>query len=189
MSREKPLMNGDVERVNQDRGSRLLDDGQQLGLFSDDQGGIVPVEQRSGPGRPAGAPNKAKTKLREYFTGRGYRDPAEQLALIAGLDRPDMHPLGHAAMLAELTGLDMMEVLKLQRQAASDLMPYWHAKLTPDVAIQNAQMNITMAPQGTSSDPSSRRMGPPPLPSEQSEQKQQVNDSDDADNSDGVRTE
>jgi hypothetical protein len=189
MSRPKPPVKGDEARLNQDRGGRTLDEGAQLGLFADDQGAIVPVEERSGPGRPAGSPNKAKAKLREYFTGRGYRDPAEQLALIAGLDRPDMHPLGHAAMLAELTGLNMHEVLKLQRQAASDLMPYWHAKLTPDVTVNAPTMNINMVPNGSAPSAVGRAMQPPPMPGKESEQNQGVSDGDDDGNSDEGRTE
>ena len=188
MSREKPAMATDQARLNQTQGTEILDQGEQLGLFADDKGGLVPVEERSGPGRPAGSPNKAKSKLREYFTARGYRDPAEQLALIAGLDRPDMHPLGHAAMLAELTGVAMLEVLKLQRQASADLLPYWHAKLTPDVSVQAAQMNIMMAPNGTAGQVAGRTMQPPPMPSQQSEQNQKVSDADGGADDGKVRT-
>lgn len=85
--------------------------------------------------------------MREYFTARGYRDPAEQLAMIAGLDRPDLHPMAYAAQVAQELGEDVTAVLREMRQAAGELLPYWHAKLTPDVQVQ-APVQILMAGPG-----------------------------------------
>ena len=80
-----------VIAARQGAARQLLEDGSQLGMWGED-GEARPAASR-GPGRPAGSANKLKTKLREYMAGQGYRDPAVQLALLAGLDRPDLHPL------------------------------------------------------------------------------------------------
>lgn len=129
-------------------GRALLADGQpggQLDMFGDRAGAAVPVETRRGPGRPAGASNKLRAKIRELMAARGYRDPAEQLAMLAGLDRPDLHPLGYAAQIAATLGEPVMAVAREMRQAAAELMPYWHAKITPDFAVQAPAVNILMA--------------------------------------------
>lgn len=150
--------------------------GEQADMFGS-EGAVVPVGQRSGPGRPAGATNKLKSRISEYMALRGYRDPVEQLAMLAGLDRPDVHPLAYAAQIAKELGEDVMDVAKVMRQAASDLLPYYHAKITPDVSVNMPVMSITMAPQGTGPDGSDRPSGPPPMPSQanpQSEQYQEL---------------
>lgn len=136
----------DIRAIRADAGERLAEKGPQLGLFGED-GAPVPVEQRRGPGRPAGATNKLKAKLREYLAHRGYRDPAEQLAMLAGLDQ-DMHPMAYAAQVAQLLGEDVMAVAREMRQAAAELMPYWHAKITPDVSVQAPAVNILMQGAG-----------------------------------------
>ena len=120
----------------------------QLDMFGDGQGAAVPVEARKGPGRPAGAGNKLKAKLRDLMSARGYRDPAEQLAMLAGLDRPDLHPLGYAALIAAELGEPVTAVASLMRQAAAELMPYHHAKITPDAVVNAPAVNILMAGQG-----------------------------------------
>jgi hypothetical protein len=119
-------------------------------------------DEGRGPGRPAGAQNKTKRKLAQLMAARGYRDPAEQLALLAGLDRPDLHPLAHAALIAEALGEDVTRVASEMRQAAAAVMPYYHGKVTPDVAVTAAQMVVQLAPQGASS--AERVAAPPPLP-------------------------
>lgn len=119
----------------------------QLSMFGDDQGAAVPVEARK-PGRPAGSGNKLKAKLRDLMAARGYRDPAEQLAMLAGLDRPDLHPLGYAALIAAELGEPVTAVASLMRQAAAELMPYHHAKITPDAVVNAPAVNILMAGQG-----------------------------------------
>lgn len=126
------------------KAERLLEQGEQIDMFGED-GAVVPVEERAGPGRPPGARNKLKQKLGEYLALRGYRDPAEQLAMLAGLDRPDVHPLAYAASIAKDLGEDVVSVAREMRQAADALMPYWHAKVTPDVAIHADRVGILMA--------------------------------------------
>ena len=165
---------GDLRQLNAERGSRIADEGEQLGLFGE-EGAPIPPERRAGPGRPAGSGNKLKGKLRDLLAARGYRDPAEQLAMLAGLDRPDLHPLAHAALLAEQTGEDVAAVMREMRQAAGELMPYWHAKMTPDVAITQAvQIVMPGAAEAKSSGsnfardvtPKPGRITPPPMPHE-----------------------
>ncbi|MDW3181760.1 hypothetical protein [Roseobacter sp.] len=182
MSRDPKLI-----AARQGHAERLVSEGEQLDMWGD-EGAVVPVASR-GPGRPAGATNKLKGKLRDYMAGQGYRDPAVQLAMMAGLDRPDLHPIAYAAQIAQALGEDTADVLKVMRQAASDVLPYYHAKLTPDVSVQAAQMNIMMAPQGAAGKASGREMRPPPMPGEEVEGNQEVSNSEEGGNSDGVRTE
>ena len=132
----------EIEAANRKAGQRLLAEGEQLGLFEAD-GKPVAVERRAGPGRPAGSGNKVKGKLRDWLAHRGHRDPAEQLAMIAGLDQA-MHPMAYAAEVAAALGEPVMVVVREMRQAAAELMPYWHARITPDVVQQGAQVNILM---------------------------------------------
>jgi hypothetical protein len=126
---------------------QLLEGGEQLSMFGEG-GATVPAAERSGPGRPPGAQNKLKVKLGQYLAQKGYRDPAEQLAMLAGLDRPDVHPLAYAAEIARLLGEDVMAVARERRQAADALMPYWHPKLTPDTVIKADRVGILMAGPG-----------------------------------------
>ncbi|MEO0380506.1 MAG: hypothetical protein AAF252_09560 [Pseudomonadota bacterium] len=172
--------------ARQGSADQLLNKGQQLDMWGENAE-PVPAASR-GPGRPAGAQNKLKTKLRDYMAGQGYRDPAVQLAMMAGLDRPDVHPIAYAAAIARELGEDTMDVLKVMRQAAADLVPYYHAKLTPDVSVQQATMNITMAPPGAAASPTERVVGPPPMPNENVQQNQQVSESDTGEHSDGSDT-
>lgn len=129
-------------------GARLLvaGGGDQLSMFEADGAPVGP--ERRLPGRPAGSGNKLKGKLRELFTARGFRDPAEQLAMLAGLDRPDLHPLAYAAQIAVELGEPVLAVAGMMRQAATDLMPYWHAKLTPDVTFAQTVVPIMMQMPG-----------------------------------------
>jgi hypothetical protein len=121
----------------------LQREGVQLGMFGP-EGEVVAPAGRAGPGRPPGAQNKLKARVRDYLAGKGYRDPAEQLALLAGLDRRDKHPLHVAAEIAAALGEDVMAVAREMRQAAEGLMPYWHPKLTPDVSVSAPSVNILM---------------------------------------------
>jgi hypothetical protein len=131
----------EIEARNRKAGAALLDQGEQLGLFG--EGGAPIGQDKRGPGRPVGAQNKLKSKLREYMAARGYRDPAEQLAMIAGLDQP-LHPMAYAAQVAESIGEPVLAVAQQVRQAAEALLPYWHPKITPDAPQVGSQVNILM---------------------------------------------
>lgn len=177
----------DQQAVNAARGARIAAEGEQLGLFGPEGAAIEPAERRAGPGRPAGSGNKLKSKLGQLMAARGYRDPAEQLAMLAGLDRPDLHPMALAALLAEQTGEDVAAVMREIRQAASELMPYWHAKVTPDVAVHQTAVQVVMpgaaVPQQAAQGPDQARdvtpqpgrIAPPPMPF-QIQQNQWVSD-------------
>ncbi len=179
---------GDVREMRREAAERFLDGGEQLDMFGSG-GSVVPAGDRRGPGRPAGASNKLTSKVREFMAHQGYRDPAEQLAMMAGLDRPDLHPMAYAGQIAELLGEDMADVLKVMRQAAADVMPYWHAKLTPDVRVDAPVMNVLMAAPGASAEQVRRVVGPPPMPEAKGTQDQGVSQSDDGDNDGEGRTE
>jgi len=86
------------------------------------------------------------------MAARGYRDPAEQLAMIAGLDRPDLHPIGYAAPIAASLGEPVTAVAALMRQAAAELMPYWHARITPDALVPAPSVNILMSARPVAAD-------------------------------------
>ena len=132
-------------------------------------GEVVPPAKRDGPGRPAGSTNKLKSRIADYMAARGFRDPVDQLAMLAGLDRPDVHPLAYAAQLAEHLGADTLEVAKIMRQAAADVLPYYHAKRTPDVQLSIPVMNVQMAQPLPGQAGNGRPIGPPPMPSEVSD--------------------
>jgi hypothetical protein len=134
---------GDVKLLNSERAEKLIEQGSgQLGMFGP-EGEVLPPSSR-GPGRPPGAQNKLKSRLKDYLAAKGYRDPAEHLALLAGLDRRDKHPLHVAAEIAAALGEDVMAVAREMRQATEALMPYWHAKLTPDVQVNAPSVSILM---------------------------------------------
>lgn len=133
----------DPKQRASDRAEKLIEQGSgQLGMFGA-EGEVLPPSTR-GPGRPPGAQNKLKSRLRDYLSAKGYRDPAEHLALLAGLDRRDKHPLHVAAEIAAALGEDTMAVVREMRQATEALLPYWHAKLTPDVQVNAPSVSILM---------------------------------------------
>lgn len=136
------------EQIARGQALALQAHGAQLGFFGEDGQPIAAEDPRRGPGRPVGAPNRAKTKIKDYLAARGFRDPAEQLAMLAGLDQRDVHPIYHAAKLAEAIGVPVDVIMREMRQAADALMPYWHAKLTPDVQVNLPPVPILMQVQG-----------------------------------------
>lgn len=91
----------------------LLAFGEELGALA---GQAIAPPVRRGPGRPAGSPNRATSRVREYLMAKGYRDPMEHLAAVVAMD---------LKQLVEL-GLEVKDALALQVKAADALMPYWH---------------------------------------------------------------
>jgi hypothetical protein len=93
-----------------------------------DGSAVAPPKRRAG--RPPGSVNRSTLKLQGYLQSRGYRDPAEFLASIVSADPREL-----AARLAGVKDVRLMtfdqalEVLKLQRNAADALMPYFHQKM------------------------------------------------------------
>ncbi|MEO1606744.1 MAG: hypothetical protein AAFU34_15610 [Pseudomonadota bacterium] len=154
-------MSDDPKKKAADQAQAAREQMVQLGMFEED-GAAVPAAER-GRGRPPGSRNRINAKLRELLTVKGYADPAERLAQIAGLDRPDLHPVAYATMIAESIGESTGDVLKVQRQALADLLPYFHKKLAPDVAIQQSNaMFVTMGGAGApgSSDADAQKRPP-----------------------------
>lgn len=173
----------------------FIEEGVQQDMFAED-GAPVPLVQRDGPGRPAGSTNKVKSKMADYMAARGYRDPVDQLAMLAGLDRPDLHPMAYAAQIAGNLGENVTDVAKQMRQAAADLLPYYHAKRTPDINLSMPVMQVTMAPPMGGHVGTGRVAAPPPMPNQQSDaaneeaqQNQQVSNSDSEKSDSESRTE
>ena len=77
------------------------------------------LPQPTGAGRPRGAANKVTSRLKDYATALGYRDPALTLA---ALQSEDVH------VLAAKLQCKPVEAAELIRKAAVDLMPYYHRK-------------------------------------------------------------
>jgi len=101
----------------------LLAFGEELGELA---GQAIAPPVRRGPGRPAGSPNRATSKVREYLMARGYRDPMEHLAAVVAMDLRE---------LAALVG-DVGQALQLQIKAADALMPYWHQQQPKAVEVK-----------------------------------------------------
>lgn len=62
--------------------------GRQLGLFAPAEPAAaagVPEAAARGPGRPKGSRNRSSSRLRDWLATRGYRQPEEALAELAGL--------------------------------------------------------------------------------------------------------
>lgn len=83
-------------------------------LFAD---AAVPAKRR--PGRPLGSVSRTTKQMQLLLRQKGYRDPAEFLAALYTAD---------TNALAKTLDCDAVEALKVQRQAASELMPYFHSK-------------------------------------------------------------
>lgn len=103
--------------------------GGQLALFDRPEPGAPVIDQPTGkrkPGRPAGARNKVKTALRELLAARGYRDPASQLAHMAGLNStedPRLIALGLAEAILDAVspaGEDIARAERLLAKAESE---------------------------------------------------------------------
>lgn len=97
--------------------------GLELDQFADQ---AIKPPQRRGPGRPAGSPNRATTKVKELLLARGYRDPIEMLAAVVSMDLGDLKALG----------IKGPEALSLQIRAAAELIPYFHQALPKQVEVR-----------------------------------------------------
>lgn len=81
------------------------------------------LEARRGRGRPVGALNRKNADTIAYLQARGHRDPWVTLSLIQSADFAEL-----CAMVGATKAKEKLAVLKLQQQAASDIMGYHHAK-------------------------------------------------------------
>ncbi|MDF2235384.1 hypothetical protein P2H44_22745 [Albimonas sp. CAU 1670] len=134
-----------------------------------------------GPGRPAGARNRAKRpELRRWLAAQGFQQPEQVLAKLAGLDQRGRDPLELAMARAEAllawaeegarptvgadgkqTGATTGQRLELaltfwreQRAANEALLPYGLAKVTPDTSTAPpvTVINLPGAAQGQPGD-------------------------------------
>lgn len=111
-----------------DQPDLLRDFEAETDLFADQP--IAPPVKR-GPGRPVGSVSRTTKQLQSYLVARGYRDPAEFLAALVTADTREL--------AAKLGIEDRAEVLKIQRSAAVDLMPYFHQRQGPTEAPREPQ--------------------------------------------------
>lgn len=104
----------------------------ELEPFED--GTIRPPKRRVG--RPPGSPNRTTLQLQRLLLARGYRDPAEFLAaIVTGDPRQLVADMADKA-ISLVTFPEVLEVMKLQRQAAEALMPYFHQKMPTAVEVK-----------------------------------------------------
>lgn len=120
---------------------------QQLALMPEDAEAAeaalaAGIEERRGPGRPAGAVNRATRQMRDYIL-RNFTDPAVGLAQ-TGLRSTLESTIAAAIALAQQLGCKPIEALELMRKCSAELMPYVHSKQPLAVAIQGkiAQLHI-----------------------------------------------
>lgn len=149
MSKNKTLMEKELDQAAE-KAAAVKAHALQMGLFEAPptiaQEEAADQAARGKGGRPAGSKNRTAAPMGAYLRAMGFRDPAARLAVIAGL-KSDMDPVElathQAALVAKGLGLGkakpelVASLLKEQRQALEGLMPYWHAKLTPDVNVNN----------------------------------------------------
>lgn len=172
--------------------------GQQLALFPGDAGA---EDAASGGASGVRGKGKAVSALRDVLAARGCRMPEDVLANVAGLDDPEglimaclkkaeavaLAIYGHAQASSKVK-LDLFQMFYADaRRAAEALLPYGLAKITPDVAVQQAVQVVVMpgsqAASGAQPGPQSardvtpqaRKLAPPPMPWEM-QQNQQVAD-------------
>ncbi len=156
MSKNKSFYERELETAAE-KAASVKAHARQMGLWeappSLDQEVAAEAEAKNPKGgRPAGSKNKTGAQLGAYLRGLGYRDPAARLAMIAGLNS-NLDPVElateQARLVAESLGAEkpgaavVLGMLKEQRAALEGLMPYWHAKLTPDVN-NNTQVNMAL---------------------------------------------
>lgn len=110
---------------------RDLDD--EVGGFA---GATIAPPKRKGPGRPAGSLNRTTLQLQRYLQARGYRDPAEFLASIVSADTRELAAALKGMPVASVGFDDAVEVLKLQRTAAAELLPYFHQRQPQQVEVK-----------------------------------------------------
>ncbi len=80
------------------------------------------LTERRGSGRPKGALNRKNGDMIAYLQAKGHRDPWVTLSLIQSADFREL-----CRMVGADSGKSKMAVLKLQQQAASDIMRYHHS--------------------------------------------------------------
>lgn len=129
---------GGIEAVDQGDDAGLIDGSPDLGgsdllaLAADTVAG-----PRRARGRPAGSANKRNMDMVAYLGALGHRDPMVTLSMLQTADTKAL-----AKALGVDTAKGRLAVAQMQRQAASDMLPYFYAKkpqqleLTDDGAMR-----------------------------------------------------
>ena len=135
-----------VDTVGDLRGSNGIErqrEARQLALMPENADAAEDaIERARGPGRPAGAVNRATRQMREYIL-KNFTDPAVGLA-VTGLRSSLQATLEAALAIAGTIGCKPIEALDLMRKCSADLMPYVHSKQPLAVHVQGriAQLHI-----------------------------------------------
>lgn len=104
----------------------LLGFDDEIGQFAD--AAVRPPAVKRGAGRPAGSVNRTTLQLQRWLLAKGYRDPAEFLAAVVTMDARDLAAALAGVEAKHVTFKQASAVLKIQRSAAADLMPYFHQR-------------------------------------------------------------
>ncbi len=190
-----------LARAAADRIDRAQARGKQLAMFTDEHGEPVgQVDRPAGPGRVKGSKNRNHSRLKDWLTARGLSLPEDRLVAIAGLDS-DLDPFTRAQAQAELllawagdgarrqtwdgsrhvavefeaTADERIDAFKFfygtELRAGEAMMPYVHARITPDAGkVIPVPIFMPAAPQAPADPaagarditPPQVRMAPPP---------------------------
>ncbi len=96
--------------------------------------------ERRARGRPKGAANRRNTAVFEYLEALGHRDPAVTLSALQSADT-----LALAQHLGVDTPKGRLELLKIQRAAAAELMPYKYAKKPTAITVDKRELHLFVA--------------------------------------------
>lgn len=122
---------------------QLAEDDHQLGLFSEPlteagKAKLTTIVTRRGPGRPPEARNK-RTEATVAALLQRYRDPRA-----VALERIQMHP----ADLAGVLGCSVFDAAQEQRLYLTAVMPFLHARITPEVVDNRQIIHLTIGTFG-----------------------------------------
>ena len=147
------------------------------------------ADEAEGDGKRGRGKGRSMSKLRDLLAARGLRMPEDVLANVAALDDPEgpvmaalkkveavsLALFGHAEAPASAK-LRMFEMFYTSSIRANDaLLPYLHAKVTPDAApVQATQINVYAGSGAGQGDAGAAkpvegrvvapRLAPPPMP-------------------------
>jgi len=109
-------------------GADELEDGDALAVAA-----RAVSEVRRGRGRPKGAANVRNTRVFDYLEALGHRDPLVTLSLIQTADTRE---------LARLVGMKAADALRIQVQAAKEMLPYKYARKPQELNVNEQRAHI-----------------------------------------------
>lgn len=98
---------------------------------------------RKGPGRPKGSLNKRTLAHIDALTGKYGISPAEYLFSLMAMDFDQL-----CAEMGAVKYEQRMDCLRIKKAAAEALMPYVHAKMTPDINVDQRAFNVQIVKFG-----------------------------------------